>query len=192
MADQTPSTTKCITPKAMLSYPHLFEPRAVDEGGEPKYSAAFVFAPGTDLTAMEKAAEVAGREKFGDKQFETLKKAGKLRMPFRSDTEERGYPDGSTYFNATSKTQPGMVQPFAGKDGRPAELTDEKDIYPGCFVRASVNFYGYDTKGNKGVAVGLNNLQKMAEGERLDFRKAAKDEFDAVDAAEMEDATSIL
>lgn len=183
--------TKAITPKAILSFPHLFEPRAVEDGGEPKYSACLVFPPGTDLSQLEKAAEVAGREKFKEK-YDALKNAGKLRMPFRTDTEERGCADGSVYFNASSKDQPQIVQPFAGKDGKPAPLTDEKDIYPGCFVRASVNFFGYDTKGNKGVGVGLNNLQKLADGERLDFRRNASDEFSVVDTAEMDDANSIL
>lgn len=190
MADQT--STKLITPKAILSYPHLFEPKSIDDGGDLKYSCALVFPPGTDMSAMEKAAELAASEKFNEKELALLKKTGKLKMPFRTDTEDKGYLDGSVFFNATSKTQPGMVQPFAGKDGRPAPLTDEKDLYAGCFVRASVNFYGYDTKGNKGVAVGLNNLQKMGEGERLDFRKSAQDEFDAVATAEMDDANSIL
>lgn len=191
MAEDKNTGTRVITPKAILSYPHLFEPRAMDEGGEAKYSACLVFPEGTDLKAIEAAIDKAGRDKFGEK-WHIMVKTKKATLPLRDDGEDKGYPEGSIFFNATSKTKPGIVQPYAGADGRPAPLEKEEDIYPGCYVRASINFYGYDTKGNKGVAAGLNNLQKMADGERLDFRRSARDEFDAVENAAFDAADPLL
>ena len=72
--------------------------------------------------------------------------------------------------------------------GKPAKLDDPADLYAGCKVRASINFYGFDQKGNKGVAVGLRNIQKLSDGERLDGRKKASDEFDAVEEAAFNDS----
>jgi len=52
-------------------------------------------------------------------------------------------------------------------------------MYPGAGVRASVSAFAYDSNGNKGVSFALNNMQKVSEGERLDGRAAADDEFTA-------------
>jgi hypothetical protein len=51
-------------------------------------------------------------------------------------------------------------------------------FYPGALVRASVSFYTYDNSGNRGVGVGLNNVQ-LIDGTkpRLDNRKPADEEF---------------
>ena len=98
-----------ITPNAILSYPHLFTPQLPPGKTDPKdakYSCSLVFPKGTDMREMRAAAEAAGRAKFGDK-YNGMLAAGKLKMPFRDDVEEKGYPAGSVYFNASGKTKPG-------------------------------------------------------------------------------------
>lgn len=174
--------SKIITPVGRLSYPHLFEPQVGPSGGDPKYSCAIIFEEGTDLSKLEKIAEDAGREKFGDK-YDALKKAGKLRSPFRDDGEDKGYPEGSIFINAKSTAAPGIVSTIPGPDGKPSKITDPSAVYAGCYVRASLRAYGYDTNGNKGVAFALNNIQKVKDGDRLDGRLKAEDEFEA-DATE--------
>jgi len=170
---------RIITPESMLSYPHLFKPQApMEEGGKAKFSAVFVFGPDTDITDLKRAAIEAAKETYGDKAAGMIR-SGKLRLPFRTDTEDKGYPDGSTFFAARSDTQPGIVSIYPGPDGRPLPITNEGDVYPGCIARASVSFYAYDRAGNKGVGVALNNVQKLRDGDRLDGRKKAQDEFDA-------------
>ncbi len=170
-----------ITPEAILNWPAIFEPKMAPGATEAKYSCVLIFPEGTDLSALKAAAMEAFREKWGDKT-KGLLEAGRLKSPFRTDAEEKGYPAGSTFLTATSKTPPGVVDRFAGADGKPKAITDPVELYSGCKVRASISFYAYDTNGNRGVAVGLRNLQKLGEGQRLDGRKKAEDEFDALEA----------
>ena len=56
-------------------------------------------------------------------------------------------------------------------------IMDKDEFYSGCYGRASINFYPFDAAGNKGIAVGLNNLQKMEDGERLAGGSSAEDDF---------------
>lgn len=170
--------SKVITPKGRVSYPHLFEPQIPPNQVDPVYSCTLVFESGSDLSALEKAAESVGQEKWGDK-YAALKKTGKIRAPFRLDGEEKGYPEGSIFINIKSKAQPGIVSIYPGEDGKPAKITDPGLIYAGCYVRASVRAFAYDVNGNKGVSFALNNVQKVADGDRLDGRSRAEDEFEA-------------
>jgi hypothetical protein len=178
------------TPPAILSYPHLFTPQEPfrnkngEPQGDPKYGAVLVFDKSADLSELKEAVKIAGEEKFGS-SFGKMLKAGKIRSPFRQDGEEKGYPEGSTYINAKSTDQPGVVDRYADpKTQRPRTITDPNEVYPGAIVKASVTAYGYDVNGNKGVAFALNNIQKWDEGDRLDSRIAAEDEFEAEAPAE--------
>lgn len=169
-----------ITPEAILSYPNLFTPRAPEEGKDAVYSCSLVFPAGTDLSKMRAEALAVAQEKFGDKMQSHLK-AGKLRLPFREDGEEKGYPKGAIFITTKSKSKPGVVDRYAGTDGKPRPITDAGEVYAGCRVRASVKAFAYDTNGNKGVSFALNNIQKLGDGEHLDGRKKAEDEFEVVD-----------
>lgn len=175
-----------ITPEAILSYPALFEPKEGMNGGEAKYSAVLVFPKGTDLSALRKAAEEAGREKFGTK-YDELMKTNKLRNPFRDDVEGTSFPEGSIRITARDKSKPGIVSRYAGPDGKPKAITDPSEMYPGCKVRASVRAFAYDMPGSRGVSFGLGNIQKLGEGERLDGRVAADREFEAYEPNSADD-----
>ena len=115
-------------------------------------------------------------------EYFSQKESGDLRLPFRKDKlTERGYPPGSIYINVRSKLSPGIVSRYAGVDGKPERITDPGQIYSGCIVRASLNAFAYDRAGNRGISLGLNNIQKLADGERLDGRLKAEDDFEALD-----------
>ena len=177
---------RVTTPECILSYPHLFEPTKVNQNNaseKAKYSASFVFAPGVDLTDLKAAAAEAGLRKWGGK-FEGMVKEKKLRLPFRTDAVEKGYAEGSVFINARSDNKPGLVMPFAGEDGRPANVENPDIMYPGSRVRASLVAFAYDTLGNMGVSFALGNVQWLGDGERLDSRVAAADDFTVVDDAE--------
>lgn len=177
---------RVVTPEVILSYPHLFEPVAGPDGGEPKYSATFVALEGTDLTALKNAAQTAGVAKFGEKFVEGVR-AGKLYWPVRDDIEEKGYPAGSVFFSARSKQAPGLVSRYVDPaTGKATAITEAmqvpgnlNELYAGCKVRASVVAFAFDSHGKKGVSFALNNIQKLGEGDRLDNRRAAADEFEA-------------
>lgn len=200
MTNTEKRTTKVITPTCTLSFPHL--DKAVqaknDDGtpqGKPKFSAAFIFAPGTDRRALEAAADAAGFNRWGDKYAEVKKK---FRFKaIRDDVEEKGYPDGSVFINARTETPPGLVYSHADPETKkPARVAADdivKVFYPGAQVRASLNAFAYDRNGNKGVAFGLNNIQFVGDGPRLDSRKAAEDEFVvdlSAEPASLEDLTA--
>jgi hypothetical protein len=179
--------TKVITPEAILSYARLDTPEQDknDEGiptGKPKYSCALVFSPGTDLSELKRAAFNAAEAAFPGKAAEKFKN-GSIKSPFRTDIGDRGYPEGSTFINCRTVARPGCVyahaDPATGKAAT-VKLEDVKEVmYSGCIVRASVTAFYYDRKGNKGVSFALGNLQKLREGDRLDSRRKAEDEFEA-------------
>jgi hypothetical protein len=168
---------KVITGKVRFSYLHVFEPSAAQEGQEKKYSVSLLI-PKTDtktLKAIEKAVEEAiqeGKAKFGGKIPANLK------LPLRDGDDER--PDdenyeGMMFVNATSKNKPGLVD----EDVNP--IMEKEDFYSGCYGRASVNFYAFNAAGNKGIACGLNNLQKLEDGDRLSGGPSAEEDFSGAD-----------
>lgn len=177
------------TPEAILSYPFVFKmQKAMDDTQKDKYSCVLVFTDEQQKSplfkAMKKAAVEAAIEKFGGDKAPGLIRSGKIRMPFRDDPEDiekKGYPEGSCFITVKNEKKPGIVSifPDPNNNGKPMSITDEEQIYAGCIVRATINAFGYDQRGNKGVSFGLNNIQKLRDGERLDGRAKAEDEFEA-------------
>ena len=172
------STTKVITGKVRFSYAHVFEPAAIEEGQEKKYSVSIII-PKKDtktLNKIKEAIKVAaeeGKAKFGG----TIPK--NYKNPLRDGDEEREDDEnyaGCMFINANSTRKPGLV------DADLNPIMDKDEFYSGCFGRASVNFYAFNVSGNKGIACGLNNLQKLEDGERLGGGGAsAEDDFGADD-----------
>ncbi|MDO5049981.1 MAG: DUF2815 family protein [Actinomycetaceae bacterium] len=157
-----------------LSYAHLFEPYTAGEG-DPKYSAALLIDKNDAETVKRiaeaiKAAERAGVEKFGSRW-----KAN--RNPLRDgDAEDKGPAYvGKFFMNARSNTAPSVV------DRRVKKITDPAEVYSGCYANVSVEFYPYSASGNNGIACGLGNVQKIRDGEPLDGRVDASDEFEVLE-----------
>ena len=177
---------KVITGKVRFSYAHVFEPSAAEEGQDKKYSVSLLI-PKDDTETIEKIeaavkeATAEGKAKFGGKI------PIKLKLPLRDGDEEREDDEnykGMMFVNATSKNKPGIVDEELKKivqdpDSVGADMEDvsKEQFYSGCFGRASVNFYAFNVAGNKGVACGLNNLQKMEDGDRLSGGPSAEDDF---------------
>ena len=59
-------------------------------------------------------------------------------------------------------------------------ILDRNEVYSGCYARVSLNFYAFNSNGNKGVACGLGNIQKIRDGESLGGRSSATDDFSTV------------
>ncbi len=187
------SSKKVITGPAVLSYPHIAEPTTMngDNGqpGKPKYSTSLVFLPAEDgtppnLAELEAAVLAVAEEAFGTKAALMLKNKT-IASPFRLDGEAKGYPAGAVFINVRSEQQPGVVYSHRGPDGKPAIVPQdeiETVFYPGAIVRASISAFAYNFNNmKKGVSFGLNNLQKLSDGKRLDNRLAAVDEFEATE-----------
>ena len=175
------NTLRVISAKALLSYPHLDEPQPAENGKKPKYSCSLVFTPAlladpaekALFDKMAKALQDAIEAKWPGKSKQMLA-AETFKRGFRRDAEAKGYPEGSIFVNVRSEQRPHCVD--AQVQRIPVENV-KATLYPGAIVRASLTAYGYDVSGNKGVTFGLNNIQKLADGERLDNRAAPEDEF---------------
>lgn len=169
-------STKVVTGKVRFSYPHLFTPSAM-EGQAPKYSVCLLI-PKSDKETISKirsaveAAMQQGAAKWGGKIPPNLK------HPLRDGDVER--PDkkeyaGHYFINASSKNKPGVI------DAQKNEILDSGEVYAGSYGRASLNFYAFAAAGNRGIACGLNHVQKLTDGEYLGGRTRAEDDFDAWD-----------
>lgn len=184
-------TTKVVTGEVRLSYLNAFVPKAMEEGQTPKYSAALLIKKTDTVTveAIKAAIEVAKKEgvaKFGAK-FKAIMDSGNLKTPLRDgDAERSDQPEyeGCYFVNANSSNKPGVV------DQSVQPILDQTEIYSGCYGRASVNFYAYDRNGNRGIACGLNNIQKLRDGEAFGGATRAEDDFDAVGSPEDDDLLS--
>lgn len=187
-ATTTTTSTSLITPKGTISYPQLFQPRIPPNskpGTDGRYSCIIMFRKDVDLKALKTAALKVAVDKWGREKVEALLKDGKLKLGFRTDLASKGWDADlyGTYISPWTKQQPGVVDRFKGPDGKALPIRDPNVIYAGAEVRASVRPFAYDTDGNKGVAFGLGNIQKTGEGDRLDGRRAAADEFEATEEA---------
>jgi len=157
------SSTKVVTGKVRFSYAHVFEPTAMSEDEPKKYSTAILIPKKDKKTvAAIEAAVAAAKEEGKSKKF-----GGKipsiLKLPLRDGDEEKPEDEvykGMWFLNASSTKRPGVV------DADRNEIMDKEEFYSGCWGRASINFYAFAGKA-KGIAVGLNGVQKLEDGENL-------------------------
>lgn len=164
--------TKVITQKVRFSYFNGWEAVAFEEGDDKKYSTRLLILKTDTVTLadMNAAIEVCVQQA---KAKNGGKLPAKFKMPLRDGDEE--FPDdpshvGCYFLNATSKSKPGIVD----KNVNP--IINQDEVYSGCYGRASVNFFYFDGKG-KGVAGGLNNIQKLEDGPTLTGRSNAAEDF---------------
>lgn len=175
--------TKVITGKCRASFVHLFEPQSIN-GSDPKFSLSLVI-PKSDVETVEKiraAIEEAKQNGIANKWGGKL--PPNLKLPLRDGDidrpEDEAYAN-SYFINANNTEKPGVV------DRKRIPITDPLTIYSGCYVRASINFYPFNTNGNRGIGASLNNVQFWCDGEPLNGRVKAEDEFDALDAEDEDD-----
>ena len=170
---------KVITGKhTVFSYLTVNEPKTPLGGGTPKYSVSLII-PKSDTVTVEKIK--AAIQAAYDEGQSKLKGSSKvvpaledLKTPLRDGDKERKGDDAyknSYFINANSTTKPGVVD----ADRNP--ILDSSELYSGIIGRASINFYAFNSNGNRGIACGLNNLQKLADGTPLGGHSRAEDDF---------------
>ncbi len=170
--------TKVITgPKTRWSYANIWEPKSIN-GGTPKYSVSLIIPKSDDKTLAKIKAAIEAAYQEGESK---LKGNGKsvpalsaIKIPLRDGDIERpddpAYAD-SYFINANSASAPGIV------DAKCEPILTRSEVYSGVYGRASINFYAFNSNGNKGIACGLNNLQKIKDGEPLGGKASAEDDF---------------
>jgi len=182
---------KVITGKdTRWSYCNVWEAKAIN-GGTPKFSVSLLI-PKSDTVTVKKikdAIEAAYRE--GEAKLKgngkTVPPLTAIKTPLRDGDAER--PDdpayaGHYFVNANSATAPGIVD----ADCQP--ILTRSEVYSGVYGRASISFYAFNSSGNRGVACGLNNLQKIRDGEPLGGRASAESDFSDFDDEDDDDFLS--
>ena len=181
MSNENVSLTKVIVP-CRFSYLHCWEPNTVNDG-DPKYSVSAII-PKSDTETIGKIQRAIEQAKKDSVSKWGGKIPANLKLPLRDGDidrpEDEAYAD-SYFFNANSKQAPQVV------DRNVQPILDQSEVYSGCYGRISVNFYGFNSNGNRGIAAGLGNIQKLRDGESLGGRTNAEDDFDAVEVDDEED-----
>lgn len=185
----TKNPMKVITGKdTRWSYANVWEPKSIN-GGVPKFSVSLIIPKSDKKTveAIKKAIQAAYKE--GEAKLKgnsrSVPPLESIKTPLRDGDTER--PDDEAYansffINANSTTPPGIV------DANVQPILTRSEVYSGVYGRASINFYAFNSNGNRGIACGLNNLQKIRDGEPLGSRASAEDDFS--DLAEDDDFLS--
>lgn len=169
------NSTKVVTGKVRFCYVNVFEPTALNDGDIPKYNIC-ILIPKSDTKTLEairnavEAAKTAGKSKLADKNG---KIPSTIKLPLRDGDEERSDDpayEGMMFINANSTRKPTVVD----KDLNP--IMSQEEFYSGCYGRASINFYAFNVQ-SKGIAAGLQNLQKLEDGEMLAGGSTAEEDF---------------
>lgn len=170
--------TKVITgPNTRFSYANIWEAKSIN-GGAPKFSVSLII-PKSDTRTVEKIkAAIEAAYKEGESKLKgngrSVPALSAIKNPLRDGDTER--PDDEAYansyfINANSATAPGIV------DANCNPILERSEVYSGVYGRASISFYAFNSNGNKGIACGLNNLQKIRDSEPLGGRTRAEDDF---------------
>ena len=162
------STTQITTGKVRLSYVHLFTPQVSQLGGRATYSVTLLI-PKSDKATIQKIKAAIEAAKTNYLQKNAGKKLpSDLKTTLHDGDGEK--PNGGEYgpeckgcYVMTTSTVNPPVLVHADK----TPITDERELYSGCYGRAILNFYVYENSGNKGVSAGLNGVMKLYDGEPL-------------------------
>ena len=166
--------TKVVTGVVRLSFANVWEPKSINGGAE-KYSVSLIIpkADAKTLGAIQKAIDAAieeGRGKFGGK----IPSKAALKLPLRDGDIDR--PDDEAYancyfVNANSSSAPEIV------DMSLNPVLNRSEVYSGVYARVSINFYAFNSNGNRGIACGLGNILKVRDGEPLGGKASAAEDF---------------
>jgi hypothetical protein len=175
---------KVITGKdTRWSYANVWEPKSIN-GGTPKYSVSLIIPKSDTVTVAKIKAAIEAAYHEGEAKLrgngKTVPALSVIKTPLRDGDLER--PDDDAYanayfINANATTAPGIVD----ADCNP--ILTRSEVYSGVYGRASISFYAFNSSGNKGIACGLNNLQKLRDGAPLGGKASAESDF----ATEAED-----
>ena len=181
--------TKLITPVFRVAFPELTDPTAREPGPDgqvrKKYSVTAIWRP-DDFAESEQeqwkvllaALNEVAQEKLGRTlaELKAMNNEGaSYRLVPRNGAlkEQNGFGEGTLFATLSANYRPQVID----RQRQPIEDIVGQ-VYSGCYCRASVRVYAFDNAG-KGVAIGLNNLQKVGDGERLDVAGDISGEFDA-------------
>jgi len=163
--------TKFVTGKVRFSFVHVFEP-AETLNGSLKYSVS-ILIPKSDKDTVARFNKAFEETKQANAAYFGGSIPKMLKGGLRDGDAEKDDPvyAGHYFINANSNEKPGIV------DAELNPITDKDEFYSGCYGRASLTLYPYDASGSKGIAAGLNNVQKLEDGEKFGGATSAAADF---------------
>lgn len=176
---------KLILKNVRFSYVRVFEAEQYQGVGDYHYSVTLLI-PKTDTALIKQindAVKAEAQAYFGsDPKFKGQVPAN-FKSPLRDgDAPEKegqaGY-EGCYYIVAKRKEEHG--KPIViDKSKQP--ITVKEDMYSGSWGVASISIYGYNmSSDNRGIAAGLNGIQKVTDDDRLDGGLSVNDFEDLSD-----------
>lgn len=177
------SDTKITIGPVRFSYANVWKPRKNDDGKE-KYSVSLLIDKSDKKTKKKIDRAIQAAIDAGTSVFKGKKNIKKPLRDGDKDREGDGAYEGMYFLNANSDTQPGIL------NSQKEEILDQKEFYSGCHGFASITFFAYNQKGNVGIGVGLNHLMKSKDGEPLNGRGSAEDDFADIEIEDDDDDDS--
>ena len=174
--------TKVITGvNTKWSYANVWDAKSIN-GGTPKYSVSLIIPKDDTVTVNKINAAIKAAYEEGHSKLKGNAKVcpplEAIKTPLRDGDKERPGDEAyknSYFINANSPTAPGIV------DANRQPIIERSEVYSGVYGRASISLYAFNSNGNRGIACGLNNLQKIRDGEPLGGKARAEDDFDTED-----------
>ena len=178
MSNNIKNPMKVITgPATRWSFANVWEPKSIN-GGTPKYSVSLIIPKSDTATVARIKAAIEAAYHEGEAKLRgngrSVPALSAIKTPLRDGDIER--PDDPAYanayfINANATTAPGIVD----VDRNP--ILTRSEVYSGVYGRASISLYAFNSNGNKGIACGLNHLQKIRDGEPLGGKASAASDF---------------
>lgn len=160
-----------------FSYTAVFQPKKNDDGTPSKYGVCIIIPKEDTETvnlvkeAIDAAKQRGKMEKWGGKIPANVNSCLRDGDIDREDDEAFA---GCYFLNASSRNKPGVK---VLEDGVVSDALDEEDFYSGCYGAVTLDFFPYESSGNKGVGAGLNNVIKTRDGDRLSGGRSADEDF---------------
>lgn len=172
-----------VTGEVRLSFVNLFEPKAMKEGDEPKYSVTAIIPKSDTKTveaikaAIQAAVEAGAQKHFGGRipaNVATTFRDGDTETDDLGTLQKEKYPEyaNSYYIRLSTKIKPKVF------NADRQEIIDPSEVYSGCYGRVSMTFFAYSKEGKRGISAGLNNVLKTRDGDPL-TNNLSGNEFDA-------------
>ena len=201
MATKNLRSEKITSPEFRVSFPNVFVAKAsLDDKGQPtgksKYSLVMLIPKTTDTMEIRSEISRLAIGYFGEKRIVDGKKTKAIPKAIKNPLKDgdeiyENNPEKYTMYKgmwsltASSLDRPGLV------DHNLEPIITPNEFYAGCYARCTFNLYTYDLPMSKGIALGLQNIQKLRDGESFSGTKiSAENDFDAVGGAGSKDALS--
>ena len=181
-------STKMATGLARFSFCNVFTPRRAQNGEEAKYGVTLLI-PKEDKDTLRsiKEAMTAAKEAYMSRK-DAKKLPSNLKHTLHDGDGER--PSGGEFgpeckghwvLTVNSKEPPKVVDRYR------KDITDQREVYSGCYGRAVIDFYVYSNSGNTGITAQLLAVMKLKNGEPLSGKVVTDKDWGTFDYDSVED-----